>query len=60
MDKSNLDNIMREYYYEKNEVEDTIAFLYTMADLYRQQLIEPVLIHSELEPEDDEIVRKDK
>lgn len=36
MDKANLDKLMREYYYEKNDVEDTIAFLYTMADLYRQ------------------------
>ena len=59
MDKTNLDKIMREYYYEKNDVEDTIGFLYTMADLYRQ-LIEPVPIHNDLAPEADEIIRKDK
>ena len=36
MDKKTLDNLMREYYYEKNDVDDTIAFLYTMANLYQQ------------------------
>ena len=36
MNKQNLDKLMREYYYEKNSVEDTVAFLYTMADLYQQ------------------------
>lgn len=39
MEKKNLDNIMREYYYERNKIEDTIAFLYTMANLY-QNLID--------------------
>ena len=27
---------MKEYYYEKNTVEDTIGFLYTMVELYQQ------------------------
>lgn len=59
MDKTNLDKIMREYYYERNSTEDTIAFLYTMADLYRQ-LIEPVPIHTELAPEPEEIMQNNK
>lgn len=59
MDKTNLDKIMKEYYYERNDTEDTIAFLYTMVDLYRQ-LIEPVPIHNDLAPEADEIIRKEK
>ena len=41
MNKKNLDNIMREYYYERNEIEDTIGFLYSMANLY-QNLLEEI------------------
>lgn len=57
MDKTNLDKLMREYYYERNSVEDTIGFLYTMADLYKQ-LIEPVPIHNDLLPEKEEIIKE--
>lgn len=36
MNKENLDKLMQEYYYEKNDIVDTINFLYTMAELYTQ------------------------
>lgn len=34
MTKEQLDNIMKEYYYEKNSVDDTYDFLLFMLDQY--------------------------
>lgn len=38
--KSFLDNIMREYYYEKNTVEDTLSFLSHMFTEYEKLIKE--------------------
>lgn len=36
MNKESLDNIMKEYYYEKNSVEDTLEFLCFMFNQYQK------------------------
>ena len=55
MEKAQLDKLMREYYYEKNSVADTLEFLSFMFSQYDKLVMEANPIHTDLAPEKGEL-----